>query len=170
METGEHVRAHPSPRGGRIHGTFVTGHKLIFVNLIQALGWLSLFLPTQQVRQLDADWNAWAEEWLTLWGSMAHSGMWNNIWMHLFSRLAKHDTCGAVSWSKYMPQLFTHIMWAFPVPVGTATAQMPFGTLSILRITAFECFDHRQEVGDQTAYRATHPLSWMVALHNQHEH
>ena len=87
-------------------------------------------MPAQQMKRLDADWDAMVGEWLTLWDSMAHSSMWNNIWMHLFSRLAKHDTQGAVNWAKHMPRLFTHVLWAFPVPVGTATAQMPFGKLT----------------------------------------
>ncbi|KAK9865395.1 hypothetical protein WJX84_009143, partial [Apatococcus fuscideae] len=99
------------------------------IEAFEALGWLSLLMPTQQVKRQDADWNGWAQEWLVLWDSMAHSTMWNNVWMHLFSRLAKHDAKGAVDWAAHMPQLFTHILWAFPVPVGTATAQMPFGNV-----------------------------------------
>ena len=94
---------------------------------LQALGWLSVFMPTQQVKSMEGQWNERAQEWLCLWEFLAHSTMWNNTWMHLFSRLAKHDVGGAVDWAKIMPRLFTHILWAFPVPVGTATAQMPFG-------------------------------------------
>lgn len=32
---------------------------------------------------------------------------------------------GLVDWTPLVPRLFTHIMWAFPVPVGTATAEPP---------------------------------------------
>ncbi len=84
-------------------------------------------MPTQQVERLDTDWNAMAEEWLALWDAMAHSNMWNKIWMHLFSRVAKHDTKDAVKWADHMPRLFMHILWAFPVPIGKDPGQLPFG-------------------------------------------
>ncbi|KAK9835280.1 hypothetical protein WJX84_012367 [Apatococcus fuscideae] len=109
---------------GELRPIIINVHQM---EAFEALGWLSVFMPTQQVKSLDGEWNSWAQDWLQLWESLAHSTMWNNTWMHLFSRLAKHDVGGAVDWANIMPRLFTHILWAFPVPVGTATAQMPFG-------------------------------------------
>lgn len=30
-----------------------------------------------------------------------------------------------VDWTPHLPVLYTHMLWAFPVPVGTATAKVP---------------------------------------------
>jgi hypothetical protein len=32
---------------------------------------------------------------------------------------------GVVRWERHLPQLYTHLLWAFSVPVGTATASVP---------------------------------------------
>ena len=45
------------------------------------------------------------------------------------------DSCaccaGVVSWGPLVPRLYTSLMWAFHVPVGTATATPPFSALRI---------------------------------------
>lgn len=61
---------------------------------MQALGWLTLLMPTRQIRQLDADWNGWMHEWMAAWESMVHSNVWDSLWLTFMSRLAKHDSLG----------------------------------------------------------------------------
>ena len=39
---------------------------------------------------------------------------------------------GVIDWAPYVPQLFTHILWSFSVPVGTATAASPLGARAAL--------------------------------------
>ena len=38
-------------------------------------------------------------------------------------------SAGVVAWSELVPRLYTSLMWAFHVPVGTATATPPFSAL-----------------------------------------
>lgn len=62
---------------------------------IQALGELTLFMPTAAAAKGDGDWGAWAPAWLDAWSLIAHCDFWDRHWMALFSRLAKHDTRSA---------------------------------------------------------------------------
>ena len=59
---------------------------------VQALGELTLFMPTAAAAKGDGDWGAWAPAWLDAWSLIAHCDFWDRHWMPLFSRLAKHDT------------------------------------------------------------------------------
>jgi hypothetical protein len=61
----------------------------------QALGELTLFMPTAAAAKGDGDWGAWAPAWLDAWSLIAHCDFWDRHWMALFSRLAKHDTRSA---------------------------------------------------------------------------
>jgi len=99
-----------------------------------SLGWLSLLLPTCAAAALDGDWAAWVPEWLRLWGQVVHNSYWNNLWMGLLARLAKHDTAGAVPWARHLDELFTRFLWSFSVPVGTSSAKPP-----VSRQTPQEC-------------------------------
>jgi hypothetical protein len=67
--------------------------------LLQALGWLALLMPLQQVRECRSAhgaeaWNARVTEWMALWGSVAHNGFWTALWLGLIARLARADTTG----------------------------------------------------------------------------
>ncbi|KAK9818405.1 hypothetical protein WJX72_012161 [[Myrmecia] bisecta] len=92
----------------------------------EALGWLALFMPTHAAARLDGNWSLWLGQWLDLWQSVAHSSYWNLLWMKLVARLAKHDTAGAIEWTPHLSRLYTHVLWGFQVPVGTATASLPY--------------------------------------------
>lgn len=54
-----------------------------------------MLMPTQQAVRRDGDWDAWLRAWMALWGQVYHSAFWNTLWLHLVTRLAKHDTAGA---------------------------------------------------------------------------
>lgn len=91
----------------------------------EALGWLTMLMPTQNAKRGEGPWAEWAPQWMTLWEAIPHSQYWHSLWLHLFSRLARHDTAGLVDWPALMPQLYTKFMWVFAVPVGTATQSPP---------------------------------------------
>ncbi|KAL0043408.1 hypothetical protein WJX79_003790 [Trebouxia sp. C0005] len=94
----------------------------------QALGWLSLFLPTHGLSQGEDGWNDRIADWMVLWESDAHNKFWRGQWMLMFAQVAKHDTQGLINWRPYMPRLFNQLQWAFQVPVGTASATPPFSS------------------------------------------
>ncbi|KAL0045726.1 hypothetical protein WJX82_002854 [Trebouxia sp. C0006] len=94
----------------------------------QALGWLSLFLPTHGLFQGEQGWNDRIADWMLLWESDAHNKFWRGQWMLMFAQVAKHDTQGLINWRPYMPRLLNQLQWAFQVPVGTASATPPFSS------------------------------------------
>ncbi|KAF8058035.1 proteasome activator subunit 4 [Scenedesmus sp. PABB004] len=92
----------------------------------QALGWLVLFFPTKQLPGVEpATARGWAAEWLGVWGRLVNCSYWDTHWMYLVARAAKDDWRGVVDWAPHVPALFTHVLAAFKVPVGTATAGCP---------------------------------------------
>jgi hypothetical protein len=93
--------------------------------MMQAVGWLNLLMPTHQAGNLDGDWDSWVPVWLDLWDSVTNIQSWDTLFLELFARLAKRDTRGAVNWAPHMDRLATHVLAAFPVPVGTASANSP---------------------------------------------
>jgi hypothetical protein len=62
---------------------------------LQALGWLSLLLPTHEALRGRGAWGSWAPRWLALWQQLDHCRYWDTLWLGLFARLAKHDLHGA---------------------------------------------------------------------------
>ena len=62
--------------------------------MMQALGWLSLFLPTHELSRGEQGWNDRIADWLVLWESDAHNRFWRGQWLQLFAQVAKHDTQG----------------------------------------------------------------------------
>ncbi|KAL3134782.1 hypothetical protein ABBQ32_007768 [Trebouxia sp. C0010 RCD-2024] len=96
----------------------------------QALGWLTLFLPPHGLGRGEGSWNERIADWMLLWESDAHNKLWSSQWMLLFAQVAKHDTQGLIDWHPYLPRLFSQLQWAFQVPVGTASATPPFGSVT----------------------------------------
>ncbi|KFM25207.1 Proteasome activator complex subunit 4 [Auxenochlorella protothecoides] len=105
------------------------------VDGFEALGWLTMLLPTTALKAGDGDWGAWAEEWVALWRAVPHCSYWDALWGALFARLASHDAFGLIDWHRHLPELYTHFLWAFRVPVGTSFADPPF---------SFDCPKHCQ--------------------------
>jgi len=96
----------------------------------EALGWLALFMPTQAATRKDGDWATWAGIWMELWGSVTHVHYWQALWMGLFARLIRHDVHGLVDWPKLVPELCNRYLWAFNLPVGSATSSPPFSGMA----------------------------------------
>jgi hypothetical protein len=61
---------------------------------VQALGWLSLFLPLHHVKTGGKHWNEWLKEWMALWNATALVDFCDGHWMDIISRLAKYDING----------------------------------------------------------------------------
>lgn len=61
---------------------------------MQALGWLSFFLPVQHVKAGGKHWNEWLKEWTVLWHSNSLVDFWDSFWMEIISNLAKYDING----------------------------------------------------------------------------
>lgn len=61
---------------------------------MQALGWLTLFLPPHGLGRGEAGWDDRIADWMVLWESDAHNKFWSSQWMLLFAQIAKHDTQG----------------------------------------------------------------------------
>ena len=66
------------------------------------------------------------------------------LWIAVMMREADGCCCaGVVAWGPLVPRLYTSLMWAFHVPVGTATATPPFSAPSTLASTpscTSDCF------------------------------
>ena len=62
--------------------------------MLQALGWLALFLPTHGLRRGEGGWNETVADWMLLWESDAHNSFWSGQWMLMIAQIAKHDTQG----------------------------------------------------------------------------
>ena len=100
----------------------------------EALGWLALLFPARAVASphpLDAahPWGAMAAGWLgACVDGVQGCAWWDGLWLGLFARLAKHDAGGAVDWAALAPRLTSRLAQpAVPVPVGTASADPPYG-------------------------------------------
>lgn len=61
---------------------------------MQALGWLTLFLPPHGLGRGEGGWNDRIADWMVLWEYDAHNKFWSSQWMLLFAQIAKHDTQG----------------------------------------------------------------------------
>lgn len=64
-------------------------------------------------------------EWLAVWGRLVNCSYWDTHWLYLLARTAKDDWRGVLDWTPHVPELFTRVLAAFQVPVGTATAGCP---------------------------------------------
>ncbi|KAH7621507.1 hypothetical protein Ndes2526B_g03845 [Nannochloris sp. 'desiccata'] len=123
----------------------------------EALGWLALFMPTQAATRRDGDWATWAGEWMELWGSVTHVHYWQALWMGLFARLIRHDIHGLVDWPKLVPELCNRFLWAFNLPVGSATSSPPFsGTAPGMCASLFGDY-----IGSRTA-AAAHSFIYLI--------
>ena len=69
---------------------------------MQALGWLTLFLPPHGLDKGEGGWNDRIAEWMVLWESDAHNKFWSSQWMLLFAQIAKHDTQGVLTITKHL--------------------------------------------------------------------
>ena len=58
----------------------------------QAAGWLAVLLPTQQVKEGMADWNAWLHDWMAIWAAQPNDNFLGMCIMGLVSRVARNDT------------------------------------------------------------------------------
>jgi hypothetical protein len=93
--------------------------------MMQAVAWLTMLMPTHHASTLDGDWNSWVPLWLDLWERVTTNSFWDSLFLDLFARLAKHDTHGAINWAAHVDRLATHVLAAFDIPVGTASAYSP---------------------------------------------
>ena len=64
---------------------------------MQALGWLTLFLPPHGLSRGEGGWTDRIADWMVLWESDAHNKFWSSHWMLLFAQIAKHDTQGVLT-------------------------------------------------------------------------
>jgi len=123
----------------------------------EALGWLALFMPTQAATRKDGDWATWVGIWMELWGSVTHVHYWQALWMGLFARLIRHDVHGLVDWPKLVPELCNRYLWAFNLPVGSATSSPPFsGTAPGMCASLFGDY-----IGSRTA-AAAHSFIYLI--------
>ena len=49
-------------------------------------------LPTQQVKEGMADWNAWLHDWMAIWAAQPNDNFLGMCIMGLVSRVARNDT------------------------------------------------------------------------------
>jgi len=49
-------------------------------------------LPTQQVKEGMADWNAWLRDWMAIWAAQPNDSFLGMCIMGLVSRVARNDT------------------------------------------------------------------------------
>ena len=96
--------------------------------MLQAMKYLSLFLPTTSSIPPEKAWKLWLEEFFTLWSSFSNSPSWETELFSLYTRLAFHNT-GRIDWTPYVEQLFTKFMVAFCLPVtyGQSGVKVKFG-------------------------------------------
>ncbi|KIY96330.1 hypothetical protein MNEG_11631 [Monoraphidium neglectum] len=83
----------------------------------------------------------WVSEWLDVWERLAFCDFWSSHWMYLLARTAKDDWKGVVDWRPLLPRLYTHMLAAFRVPVGTATSSPPMSVTPPSSVTSL--FGHK---------------------------
>lgn len=66
---------------------------------------------------------------MRIWNWVANNPDWDNLWLALFARLAR-DQPGRVDWSPYVDTLFTRMVKAVGVPVGTGPHRYALGLSS----------------------------------------
>lgn len=96
--------------------------------IIEAMKYLSLFLPTTSSIPPEKGWKLWFDEFFTLWGSFSNSPSWETELFGLFTRLAFHNN-GKIDWTPHVEPLFTKFMVAFCLPVtyGQSGVKVKFG-------------------------------------------
>ncbi|CAM6088632.1 unnamed protein product [Calypogeia fissa] len=97
---------------------------------LEAIGFLSLLLPTKLDKFSDVDRNflssKWFEECLDLWAALPNSHYWDRQWGSLLSRYTKHCLLScSTDLDPYLPTLFTHYLRSFEVPVGKSGTSSP---------------------------------------------
>lgn len=92
----------------------------------EAVGWLCMLMPTQEALRQQGNWAEWVPQWVSLLNSVTHNQYIESLWLSLFARLIKHDVHGMVYWPAVLPELWARMLWAFQLPVGTATASPPY--------------------------------------------
>lgn len=80
---------------------------------------LAQILPTRGSASL-----RWLPEALEKFPTLHNSPDWDSIWLALFARVAKHQPC-VFDWSPHLPTLYSHIVAAFKLPLGSAAPQSP---------------------------------------------
>jgi proteasome activator subunit 4 len=95
---------------------------------LEAVGFVSLFLPSTLHIDGDVDTALLTRDWLIevlhLWAAVPNCNFWNLQWASLLSRVIKHSSSWEV-WEPLLPTLFTFYLRSFEVPVGGASASSP---------------------------------------------
>ncbi|KAL3680307.1 hypothetical protein R1sor_023263 [Riccia sorocarpa] len=99
---------------------------------LEAVSFIDLFLPTNLEKLTEADRTTLSRKWfaecLNLWAALPNSHYWDRQWASLLSRYIKHCFMSqTVDWDPYLPDLFTHILTSFEVPVGKSGTSSPIG-------------------------------------------
>jgi hypothetical protein len=66
----------------------------------------------------------WLPDALTKFPTLVNASEWDAAWLGIFSRVAKHQP-GAFDWSPYVSDIFSRIVAAFKLPLGSAAPQSP---------------------------------------------
>ncbi|XP_031478674.1 proteasome activator subunit 4-like isoform X3 [Nymphaea colorata] len=89
----------------------------------EGLGLISLFLPTNSENQAYIS-NSYIQTCLDLWVLNPHSEFWEVKWADLIGRCIRN--CSSVDWEGFLPEIFTHYMNMFEVPVENENGVYPF--------------------------------------------
>jgi proteasome activator subunit 4 len=92
----------------------------------ESIGWVCMMLPTQEALKGQGLWSEWMKEWMQIWGQRVHNQTWQSLWFSLMARLAKHDVHGVIDWHGIIRLMVNRFLWAFHVPLGSASASPPF--------------------------------------------
>ena len=92
----------------------------------ESIGWVCMMLPTQEALKGQGSWSEWMTEWMQIWGQRVHNQTWQSLWFSLMARLAKHDVHGVIDWHSIIRLMVNRFLWAFHVPLGSASASPPF--------------------------------------------
>lgn len=110
---------------------------------LEALGFVSLFMPVHSIGYDGGKWNEWIIEWIEIWNWVPHCRWWTSMWLELFSRIVKHDVENIIHWDDINHQLMTKIHRGFEVPIGSSSGSAPMGrnltkeVVSVFRVKGF---------------------------------
>ncbi|KAH7293640.1 hypothetical protein KP509_28G034600 [Ceratopteris richardii] len=94
---------------------------------LEALGFISLFLPTNPEQEPQFFTSEWFAECLRLWDGVTYCQYWNSQWLSLVGRCIRNNVyMPHLHLEPFVPALFSQFLRSFEVPVAKTSGVFPY--------------------------------------------